>query len=64
MARTKPLTAQQKTAVWLLRHPAEYGRRLGYTLLLDALHGQWMKEIIWGNADMTLQSHRGSYKTT
>lgn len=64
MARTKPLTTQQETALWLLMHPAEYGRRLGYTLLLDALHGPWMEEIIWGVNDMTLQSHRGSYKTT
>jgi len=64
MARTKPLTTQQETALWLLRHPAEYGRRLGYTLLRDALHGPWMEEIIWGIEDMTLQSHRGSYKTT
>ena len=64
MARTKPLTTQQETALWLLRHPAEYGRRLGYTLLRDALHGPWMEEIIWGVEDMTLQSHRGSYKTT
>lgn len=64
MASSKPLTAQQETALWLLRHPAEYGRRLGYTLLRDALHGPWMNEIIFGTQDKTLQSHRGSYKTT
>ena len=57
-------TPQQETALWLLRHPAEYGRRLGYTLLTDALHGHWMSDIIWGQEDMTLQAHRGSYKTT
>jgi len=57
-------TSQQETALWLLKHPSEYGRRLGYTLLTDRLHGPWMREIIWGNDDMTLQAHRGSYKTT
>lgn len=56
--------AQQETALWLLRHPSEYGRRLGYSLLRDDLHGAWMDKIIWGREDMTLQSHRGSYKTT
>lgn len=64
MARTKPLTIQQETALWLLQHPAEYGRRLGYTLLTDSLHDPWMRDIIWGVDDMTLQAHRGAYKTT
>lgn len=50
--------------MWLLTHPAEYGRRVGYTLLTDLLHGHWMRKIIGGESDMTLQSHRGSYKTS
>lgn len=64
MARAKAVTSQQETALWLLRHPAEYGRRLGYTLLQDGLHDPWMHEIIWGSQDMTLQAHRGAYKTS
>ena len=64
MPSNKPFTAQQETAKWLLQHPAEMGRRLGYTLLTDRLHGPWMQEIIWGKDDMTLQAHRGSYKTS
>ena len=64
MTSHKVMTMQQETALWLLRHPAEYGRRLGYTLLTDSLHGSWMRRIIWGHEDMTLQAHRGSYKTT
>lgn len=64
MARAKAVTSQQETALWLLRHPAEYGRRLGYTLLQDGLHDPWMREIIWGSQDMTLQAHRGAYKTS
>ena len=60
----KPMTMQQETAFWLLQHPAEYGRRLGYTKLRDSLHDPWMRKIIWGDDDMTLQAHRGSYKTS
>lgn len=57
-------TPDQETALKLLRRPAEYGRRLGYTLLTDELHGRWMRRIIGGKGDMTLQAHRGSYKTS
>lgn len=64
MSRNKPVSTPQEKALWLLRHPAEYGRRVGYTLLTDRLHGHWMREIIGGDEDMTLQSHRGSYKTS
>lgn len=58
------LMTPQETGQWLLRHPAEFGRRLGFPLLRDDLHGEWMRKMIWGRADMTLQAHRGSYKTT
>lgn len=61
---SKSLTATQQKAIDLFRHPAEFGRRLGYPLLTDELHGAWMHKIIWGQDDMTLQAHRGSYKTT
>lgn len=60
----KAISTQQETALWLLRHPAEYGRRLGYSLLKDELHGRWMSKIVWGEHDYTLQAHRGAYKTT
>ena len=61
---SKQLSDPQKTAVWLLQHPAAYGRQLGYKLLRDDLHSDWINKITDGHADMTLQSHRGSYKTT
>lgn len=60
----KALTKMQTDALLLLDQPAEYGRRLGYTKLTDELHGQWIDWIVWGQKDMTLQAHRGSYKTT
>lgn len=60
----RPLTQQQETAKWLLTHPAEYGRRVGFTKLRDDLHGAWINQMLWRDADQTLQSHRGSYKTS
>lgn len=49
---------------YMLEHPAALGRRLGYSRLRDELHGQWMRQMLSATQDMTLQAHRGSYKTT
>lgn len=56
---------RRKNALHLLRHPAELGRRIGYKDLRDDLHEDWMRAMLRFPAeDMTLQAHRGSYKTT
>ena len=61
----KKIDARKETALFLFSHPAELGRRLGYTLLVDDLHGAWMRKMLaYPAPDMTLQAHRGSYKTT
>ena len=57
------MTVEQK-ARWLIEHPAELGYRLGYTDLRNNLHGKWIAKMVKNTADMTLQAHRGSYKTT
>lgn len=60
-------TSEQRArnARYLLEHPAELGRRLGYKNLMDDLHGVWMRQMLrYPAEDMTLQAHRGSYKTT
>lgn len=49
---------------FLTRYPADFGQMLGYHDLLPELHGMWMKQMLLGVDDMTLQAHRGSYKTT
>jgi hypothetical protein len=36
---------------------------LGF-VLLGALHNEWIKDMVYGKDDTTLQAHRGSYKTT
>ncbi len=55
----------RKQAVeFLVKHPAKLGRALGFTLLTDDLHNAWIRDMVTGSADKTLQAHRGSYKTT
>lgn len=49
---------------FLVKHPAKLGRSLGFTLLTDDLHNGWIRDMVIGQGDETLQAHRGSYKTT
>lgn len=54
----------REQAVRLLRnHPVKVAHALGFTKLTD-LHNEWIKDMVCGKKDTTLQSHRGSYKTT
>lgn len=54
----------QKTAFKILtERPVELGRLIGFDRLTN-LHNNWIRQMIWGKQDETLQGHRGSYKTT
>ena len=55
---------QKRLLTKLKNNPAAFGRALGFTLLNDELHNEWIKSMVFGRNDETLQSHRGSYKTT
>ena len=57
------MTDQEK-ARYFITHPAALGRALGYKDFRDDLHGGWIKRMVTSKDDMTLQAHRGSYKTT
>lgn len=54
----------KQLATRLIRNPAELGRKLGFEDFRDDLHGQWIRRMVRATNDMTLQAHRGSYKTT
>ena len=54
---------REQAVRWLKKHPERFGRMVGFTKLRD-LHGKWMRKMLSGKGDMTLQAHRGSYKTT
>lgn len=58
------MNARQRAALdFLTLRPAEFGNLLGYTRL-TALHNGWIRDMLTGAGDRTLQAHRGSYKTT
>lgn len=54
---------QEAVARLLIQRPVEYGHMLGYTLLTE-LHNGWIRDMVLGRDDITIQAHRGSYKTT
>jgi hypothetical protein len=57
------LTPQDEARA-LLRDLVRLGRLLGYKDFKRGIHDTWIHRMVWGKADMTLQAHRGSYKTT
>lgn len=54
---------RQKAVEFLLDKPYQFGHMLGFTKLTE-LHNDWIRTMILGKEDETLQAHRGSYKTT
>lgn len=54
---------RQEAVNFLLERPADFGRLVGFTKLID-LHNGWIQDMVRGQDDETLQAHRGSYKTT
>jgi len=45
------------------KRPVAFGLECGFTDLKD-IHNKWIKLFLFNKKDMTLQAHRGSYKTT
>lgn len=43
--------------------PKDIAAKIGYDKLTD-LHNRWIREMVFGTEDHTLQAHRGSFKTT
>lgn len=60
------LNDEQKKYLDLLKNePYKIGHWLGEKFnKLSLLHNDWLKTLIFGKEDYTLQAHRGSYKTT
>lgn len=54
----------RRSAIAVLKEkPASYGHIMGFTKLCD-VHNEWIKRMVFGKGDWTLQAFRGSYKTT
>ena len=47
----------------LLQNPEWIGREVGFRDLTE-LHGKWIRQMVNGTEDYTLQAHRGSYKSS
>lgn len=47
----------------LVKKPHIFGHAVGFGLLTK-LHSKWIKQMVYDKDDVTLQAHRGSYKTT
>ena len=56
-------TLQAETIALLENDPVVIGRAVGFKDLTD-LHNEWLKKWLWTNEDITIQAHRGSYKTS
>lgn len=56
-------TLQQKTIELIENEPVKFARALGFRDLTE-LHNDWLKLWLNSQEDITLQAHRGSYKTT
>lgn len=54
---------REQAIKFLTRSPAKFGRMLGFTKLTD-LHNRWIRDMLLGREDKTLQASRGTYKTT
>lgn len=60
------MTEQERAfeeAAYFIQHPKALGKELGYGQLTQ-MHEDWIIKMVMGTEDMTLQAHRGSYKTT
>ena len=56
-------TLQQRTIELIENEPVKFARALGFRDLTE-LHNDWLKLWLNSQEDITLQAHRGSYKTT
>ena len=59
----QPAISPQDAVKELLKHPERIGILAGFTDM-TALHGKWIREIVFGTEDYTLLAHRGSYKSS
>lgn len=53
--------SQALDLIW--NNPVEIGRWVGFKDLRE-MHNDWLRMFLFNDKDMTLQGHRGSYKTT
>jgi hypothetical protein len=50
-------------AKYIYNHPEQIGISVGFEDLTE-IHGEWIKEMVWGDGDYTLMAHRAAYKSS
>lgn len=54
---------KQKLLQLIYDEPYQIGIWCGYSKL-NKIHNDWLRAFLWSDKDLTIQGHRGSYKTT
>ena len=57
------MTEDRELAKNIYDYPEQIGTEVGFKDL-KPIHGEWIREIVWGIADYTLMAHRGSFKSS
>lgn len=47
----------------IYKHPEKVGISVGFNDLTE-IHGEWIREMVWGDGDYTLMAHRAAYKSS
>lgn len=47
----------------IYKHPEKVGVSVGFKDLTE-IHGEWIREMVWGDSDYTLMAHRAAYKSS
>ena len=58
------LSPKDSVMVKILQTPEKIGWQVGFKDLTAELHGKWIRQMVLGQEDYTLQAHRGSYKSS
>ena len=50
-------------AKYIYNYPEQIGISVGFKDLTE-IHGEWIREMVWGDSDYTLMAHRAAYKSS
>lgn len=60
---TLRMTEDREIGSCIYDYPEQIGVAVGFKDL-KPIHGEWIRDIVWGDGDYTLMAHRGSFKSS
>lgn len=57
------MTEDREIGNFIYDYPEQIGVEVGFKDL-KPIHGEWIRDIVWGDGDYTLMAHRGSFKSS